>query len=718
MAVQKCLVTICKESDADILAPLVDAIRREAPKPSIATANAFVLLEWCSLLMQNLAGTPEWDRFGKDIVAATADALDKCCSSATKPGVVRSALVTTRRGFRKLISVPETREKVIAEAVQALSAKVAQPIAKNASMLGVIAGVCSRKPEAEPILAKQKPHYFTFYTRELIGSKTPVPKHQATGLGDFFSSFVTPEEFEKDIVTPMEKGLLRAPEIVLDDLVTPLVNSLPETWDLSQILQGHLLKPLLSNIKSSNVIIRTGAVTAFRVLANRCHDTDLMDKVADEIVTPLKGGKLASADHRVLHCEMLLAMPVSGSIATKIATGLPVPIGKEGNEAALTAETSALSKAVNKLLADGTEVPKAVIDAYTKGLADKKLPFRRVWILTTGEILNFFVSDDSQTPGYVKFAESALPPLFDTYKDVLANSIKSSQDGTITAAYVVTSVAPLILKDGSSDKLIALSKSFSIPKQCLELDPKPSFLLHPRVYTKIVTDDDARWLSRALAAVAPSLPADTASSIPSAWTHAFLYLICSTTVTPQLRKSAADALTSVYLANPGKIAKVVVHGFWTWIQAVQTGDKESAPVLAKIDNSYLGNALRSICVTSVDFEKAGKTLDKAQLEEQMCSLLVLARPQLVPRAAWIDLCLRVGLDPGTLAKNHEDVLLEEVVKRSQFSQPVSSPGPVVFLLHSTNIHNQGIRQGSRLCCSCRTCVHRARDDDDADRSFD
>lgn len=657
----------------------MEVIRREVPKPGIATSNAFVLLEWCSLLMQNLAGTPQWDRFGKDILGATADALDKCCSPASKPGVVRSALVIARRGFRTLISVPETREKVIFEAVQTLSTKAAHPIPKNASMLGVIAGVCSRKADAEPILAKQKSHYFTFYTREIIGSKTPLPKHQAAGLGDFFSAFMTPEEFEKEIVTPLEKGLLRAPEIVLNDLVTPLINSLPKDWDLSKVLQGHLLKSLLSNIKSSNVIIRTGAVTVFRIIADRCHDAGLMEQVADEIITPLKGGKLASADHRVLHCEMLLAMPMSGSIAAKIAANLPVPIAKEGNEAALTAETSALSRAINTLMADGTEVPKAAIDAYTKGLADKKLPSRRIWVLNTGEILNSFASGSTRTPDFVKFAESALPPLFDTYKDVLANPIKASQDGTITAAYVVSSVAPLILQDGSSDKLSALSKKFSISDQCLEAVPKLSFLLHPRVYTKVVGDDDARWLFRALTAVAPSLPEDATSNISSAWSHAFLYLICSTTITPQLRRAAAEALTAVYLGSPGKVAKILVHGLWTWIQAVETGDKESAAVLAKIDNSNLHIVLRSICVTAADFEKAGKTPDQAQLEEQMCSFLVLARPQLVPRATWIDLCLRLGLDPGTVAKNHEDALLEEVVKRSEFSQPVSMPWPTLQL---------------------------------------
>lgn len=668
---QRCLISICREGDADLLAPLVAAIRQEIPKPSIAISNAFVLLEWCSVLMQNLAGTAHWDKFGNDILVAEAEALEKCCSPLSKPAVAHSALVTARRGFRKLVSIPESREKSITDSVQVLSAKNAQPSPKNAVMLGVIAGVCSRKPDSKPILEKLKTHYFTFYAREVIGSKTPVPKHLAAGLDDFFSAFVNLEELQKEVITPLEKGLLRAPEIVLNDLVSPLIGSLPKEWDLTKILQGHILKPLLSNVKSSNVVIRSGAVTAFRVITDRCRDLDLMEKVTDEIVTPLKGGKLASADHRVLHCEMLLSTPMSAGIAAKIAAGLPAPIGKEGNEAALAAECSALSKSVKTLLAEGTEVTKVVSDAYAKGLADKKLPSRRIWVLNTGDILNSFKSDDAQSSAVVKFFEAVLPTLIDTYSDVLSNPLKSSQDGTITAALVVCSIAQLLLRDENNPKLSALSKKVSISKQCLELEPKPSFLLNPRVYTKLTSDEDARWLYRALSAVAPSLPESPTSNISSAWTQAFLYLICCTTITPKLRKEAAETLAELYLANPEKSAKIVVNGIWDWIQAVETGDKESAPVLSKSDNNNLYAALRSICLAPADYEKAGQTPNKAQLEEQMCSLLVLARPRLIPRAAWIDLCLKLGLDPGELARKHEQILLEEVVKRSEFSQPVS-----------------------------------------------
>lgn len=665
-AVQKCLVSICKEGDSDLLTPFVAVVRQEAAKPNIAANNAFVLVEWCGLLMEHLATTPLWEKFGKDIIAADSDALEKCLRSSTKGGVAHSALIVTRRGLRKL-ATSEGSEKAINDAIQDLSAKGSQPTSKNAIMLGVIAGVCSRKPEAKPFVAKQKSLYLAFYTREIIGSKTQVPKHLAAGLNDFFSAYLTLDDLEKEVIPSLEKGLLRAPEIVLNDLVTPLIESLPEEWDLSSILNGHLLKPLLSNVKSTNPAIRSGAVAAFHVVADQCRDFGALEKTADEILTPLKTGKLASADHRVLHSEMLAFLPETNTVAEKIVAALPAVASKEGNEPALAAETLALTKAAKIMLSGELELPKAVLDAYAKGLGDKKLPFRRIWILMVGDILEYFKCDTALPPNVEKFAECTLPPLFDIYNEVLANSLKASQDGLVIGALVVCSVATSILGNSNNAKLSALSKKFSIPKQCLVLEPKPSFLLNPRIYSRLSADEESRWLSRALSATVTDLPNDNDSKISIAWAQAYIFIICSTTISAKLRKEAEDALADLYARNQTQVSGVIINGLWHWLEMLEVGDKDSAAVLAKSEKDNLHLALKSICLTPVECAKRAQlTAAKDLLEPQMCSLVVLARQQLIPRSKWIDLCLRVDVDPGALAQKYEKELLEEVVERTSF----------------------------------------------------
>ncbi|KAL2265030.1 hypothetical protein VTJ83DRAFT_7540 [Remersonia thermophila] len=672
-AVQRCLTSLCRLAEADILTPLVAAIRQEIQKPSIASDSAFVLVEWSSLLIQNLASTPLWEKLGKDILAATADGLEKCLQPSAKASIGSSALVVVRRGIRKLASADQ---KAVEAAIQAFAAKGSQPAAKNAIILSVFAGVCARKPELKPVLENLKSQYFSFYVREILGSRTPLPAHIADGLKDFFSSFATLEDLDKEVFPSLEKALLRAPEVVLNDLITPLVRSLPGL-DLSKALSSRLAKPLLSGIKSSNATIRAGAATAFKTIAATSQDPALLEPAVDEVLTPLKGGKLASADHRVLHAEILAGIPTSVAIATKVAAGLPPVVGKEANEAALSAETAALNTSALTLLRNG-EAPKALLDAYAKGLADKKIPNRRTWILRTGEVLQTFAqqeASDAELPkAVVTFAEAVAPPLLSTFTEVVANPTAAAQSGLVTGALVVAGLSPLLSRLESPKLQESLTKA-AIQKNSLAVDPKPSFLLNQRIYSKF-SEDDLKWFCRALSTFAPVL-GDIPEPVRVAWAQAYIFLIASSTTTPAVRRQTIDTLVGLCARSSGhdgiSVASEIINAVWNWVEAAETGDKESPATLAKTGTSNLHLVLKTVCLSPKEFtDQAGSGPDLSRLEAQMCSLLVLAKPQIIPRASWIDLCLKVEVDPGELARKYEDLLVQEIVKRSGPSQKLES----------------------------------------------
>lgn len=671
-AVQRCLTTLCQQGETDVLTPLVSSVRKETQKQGIAPGSAFVLVEWSSLLAQNFAGTPLWERFGKDILLALADGLEKCLQPTSKGTVGNSALVITRRSLRKLASADPT---AIDAAIQLLAAKGGQPAAKHAVLLGAIAGVCARKPEVKPVVENLKGQYFAFYTREIVGSRTPVPAHLADGLADFFSTFVSLEDLDKEVFPALEKGLLRAPEVVLNDLITPLVRSVPR-FDLSQTLSGRFVKPLLSNIKSSNATIRSGAVSAFKAIASNSQDHVLLEKVADEVLGPLKSGKLASADHRVLHSEMLVALPASVGIATKIAAGLPGLVGKEANEAALNAETLVLNSSARTLLQDG-EAPKPLVDAYVKGLADKKAPFRRIWILRTGDLLSTFQdAQSSLLKSLVAFAEAVVPPLLTAFNEVVANPVTAAQSGLVTGALVTAGLERLITRLENTN-VQSLAKKAAIKKNSLGVEPKPSYLLNQRIYSKF-SEEDLKWFCRALSAMVPSLTS-FGDAVKTAWAQAYIYLISSSSTTPDVRRQALDSLSGLCAqANIGhglSVPAEIIKGIWHWVDAVETGEKESAAVLARLGNSNLHLVLRAICLSPKEYADRNVEPDNTQVEGQLCSLLALAKPQLIPRASWIELCLRVGRDPGALAKKHEEALVQEIVGRTGFGQKVTNPDP-------------------------------------------
>ncbi|OBT57286.1 hypothetical protein VE04_03456 [Pseudogymnoascus sp. 24MN13] len=668
--VEQCLRTIFRAgASPDILSPFIKSLHTEASKTNIAASNAFVLTEWFSILIQECSGTPYWAIWGQQLVASDAKVLEQCQKTTTKPNIRHSALVVTRRAFRKVVSCQDSAEASISDAIEGLSAKAAQPSARNAVTLGVIAGVCSRKPEAKGTLERKKENYYNFYTREIIGSRTPVPAHIANGLYDFFLDFTSAEELAKHVAPSLEKALLRAPEIVLDDLITPLVESLPQSIDLSKILQGNLLKPLLSNLKSTNATIRNGAHTAFRVTIPRCHDDAALSVITNEILLPLKSGKLPAADHRILHSEILKVLPITESLVEKVLPAVSAVAAKEPNEGALSAETSVLSLYTSWTLTNGTALPKVVLEAFSKGLSDKKAPLRKLWTLRLGDILWAQGGSNLENKNVVELAEASISSLIQLFDEVASNPIAAGQSGVVVGGYVLTALAAAKLPSLKSSKINEAIKKAKVIQQALAFEPKPSFLLNHRVYSKLTNDEDRLWLIRALSATADEASTSGPNSATAlAWSQGVISCICSANVPPAVRRQCIEVLSKTYARLPQETSSMIVSGLWRWVRDIEVGEKDCAAAASKSDKANLHFIAKAICLSAADASKFGFQIDQSIKENQMVKMLVIARPELLPGVQWIELCLRVGVDPGQLCRQYNDAIIEQVLEITDFKE--------------------------------------------------
>lgn len=52
----------------------------------------------------------------------------------------------------------------------------------------------------------------------------------------------------------------------------------------------------------------------------------------------------------------------------------------------------------------------------------------------------------------------------------------------------------------------------------------------------------------------------------------------------------------------------------------------------------------------------------------MVKMLVIARPELLPGIQWIELCLRVGVDPGYLCRQYNDAIIEQILEITDFKE--------------------------------------------------
>ncbi|KAL1597321.1 translational activator of GCN4 [Paraconiothyrium brasiliense] len=639
-----------------VLSAVVDFLKKESQKKSLALSNVTVLIDWCSVLLQHFANAPDqWAKHGLDVALALARVLELCMGvEYRKRGerIHHSALVSTRRALRPLFRAKDVGEDALDNLVTTLTAKGASSAAGNAVLLGAIAGVSSRLPTVKPLLETRKQQYYTFYVREIVGSRTQLPDHISHAFHDFFESFTTLEELRKEVIPPIEKALLRAPEVVLNDIVTPMVLALPKDMDLSDVLLGNLLKPLLSNVKSTNPGIRAGALRTFKALAARSHNESAIGKVTDEILNPLKQGKISGVDQKVLHAQMLSALPQSAASSQKIPVAIAPAALKEPNEAAVVAEVGALTKHLKFGLANGVVMEKSISDAFIKGMTDKRVPIRRLWALRTADLLWDLTPQQLEQKDVISFYQASLPKLVEIWQEVNANPVPATQSGLVTVGHYVTALLASRVQFSGDATLSGIYKKSDVVAQSLAIKPKPSFLLNPRVYSKLNTEDDVEIALRALTAVSPWLLEDrTPIEAREAWAHAFIFFIVAQGVSTKAKVTAKVALEKAYVQAPSNISSVIVAGLWSWYKSNESGDKESAAVASKSGVSELYNVLGSICLSQEFVKKHGASIDAENLREQSVSLLLLARPELMPRVSWIDLSLRMGVDPGRLVQD-------------------------------------------------------------------
>lgn len=649
-AARKCLQSL-HESPAlseVFVKAIIAATKAESNKPGIAASNAFVLLEWSGNVLAQISKSPEaFNKHIQDVLATQVALLDICMGSPTAKGSLKnSALAATRRGLRASFSSKNDYELNIKTIVGKLTTKASNSTSKNALLLGVVSGVCARAVKPKEVLEELKKDIYAFFVREIIGSRTPVPNHISESLHGFFTSFTTASDFDTELVPALERALLRAPEVVLD-VIPALLTAVPENIDLSKPVAEKLLKQFLSCVKSSNANIRNGAVTAFKtsIVHSPTADPAAILKIAEELVTPLKTGKVTSADQRVLYGLMLASLPRSPQLAKIIPGGLVDTVVKEPNEAAV----GSLSAALFWHIPDEGGPEKAVIDAISKGLVDKRPSFRRIWVARLGDLV--WSLPDAPPASTQAFISTFVPKLADAWTDVVANPLPATQSGLVTAGYVFTAIALEKLSKWADPRVKAAVKTTDIITASLARMPRTSFLLNHKVFSKLTDNDDNKWASRALAAAADSIIHDEYSD---AWALAILYVICAAAVSMAVKKEALASLTAAYLRRPEYIGRVILNGVWQWLRILENGAIDCAPGAAKTGGTHLHTAIHA-CVLS-----PSEGVDKEIVKNQLVNLAVVAHHELMPGVDWIRLCQRAAIDPGELAREKATQLVGEI----------------------------------------------------------
>lgn len=669
LAVQECLRAILRATtDQEDLRRLVARLQRECTKSSLAPASAFALVGWCSTILQHFSTASIPLTLILDVISAHAKVLELCLEQFVRPSVQRAALRVTRRALRALFVSENLGEEVVRESIVRLTGETRAQ--RNAPFIGVISGVTARFESRKAAAEGVKTQVITFYVKEVVSSRTAIPSHIATALSDFFATYVTKDDFEKEVLPSLEKAILRSPEIVLNGVIPPLCTSLSPEIDLSDMTNARLVKPLVSNLKSSNQTVRNGAVESFRSLMTKCKSEDDLLKVVGEILGPLKSQKITNAEQRALHAQFLSAVPCFDNLSTEVVAGLIQISAKEPSEAALDPELKALCKHLSHLVNSKVALKPDNVTTISKACTDKRVPFRKLWQLQVSEVFwnadNNVISDSSNSP----LIKELLSTLKNSFNEVVANPLPAAQSGLVSIAYAYVALLGRVHETG----VATAAEWTDVAKQFVAIAPKAPFL-NPKVYSKASLETDFKWNTRALAAVSTRASLrDYDAATRNAWAQAFIYTIVNPNVPSKCRPEFCRTLSDVYQNDVSTVGNAIIDGVWSWIHSLAVRDKESAAALCGDGSqSLLYLIIKSISVHPSSTSAADTSDVEKNLQDQMIRTVLLCRPELVQHVSWIDSCLKIGIDPGKLASERPDDFLKQLT--GVIEDPVQSAIP-------------------------------------------
>ena len=649
---------------------LIQFYERECSRQGIAASNALVLAEWGSKILQYLADKPdEFKKIGPTIIQADAKVLEVCLRprANARASLRRTALRATERAI--LTTSSSQGHTVIKEIVEVLTIRGHGIGQRAAPFLGATGNACAAQPS---LLDSSKSQIYAFYTREILGSRTQVPTHIASGLDDFFTNFATVDDINVELVPALERALLRAPEVVLNDLITPFARSIPKDIDLASIIAKKLLKPIITHVKSQNESVRNPAVSAYRLLVAH----SLAEEPLSEIIEQLLGILLHSKApiERQSISQMLEGTPSPISQSNNICKELALIITKETSEKALEPQIGLLFKKALHLLPN-SNILIAVGDLVSKGAKDKKPSIRRLWVLKMGDYIWSQVYKNPTVDGQAdSLVQSVWKSLHEGFKEILKSPMVAVQNGILVIAFILTALWPKFgtVEQPSKNGIVGGIRSpITI---ALENTPQTSFLLNSKIYSK-VDAQDFPWLIRALSSCCVKL-SDTTPDVRTAWGEAVIFTIVSAGLPHHLRSLAMESLTAVYRGSPQIVAEAITQALWKWHNDALREGKETPAIYSQTGTNRLSLVLHSICPFPQTLSSVHENEYEIAVQDQLINLIVLCRPEIIPGAQWIQTCIRMGQDPGMLVQSRYLDFFKEIDNRI-LSDAVSSQDSIV-----------------------------------------
>ncbi|KAG1308067.1 hypothetical protein G6F64_006326 [Rhizopus arrhizus] len=643
--------------------------KRKSTGECISSASErFVLLTWinvlftCVLKQATIEGAKTSLLFS-NVLNAQAILIDSLVNDSKK-SISKSAIADVRRTVRlNADAVPTIIDVALA------NAQTCTPSFKNAVLIGIVIDSSLRlktRSDGKQMIENAEDKLTDYYLKNVISSRSVAHFAALDSFNDYIRYIVTKDKFESQFLPVVDKMMLRSPEVVLQALarITPALS-----FDPSSIFASKWVEPLLNHLRSTSATTVKGAKAFWEALCLVCREEEDMVKVAESVRKALISGKVSSWEHRSTAYNVLssLSQVRKPTISQKALEAYFEVLGKETHEQAMAAAIDGIHNHGTIVLYTDEycnahiEFVNKIIKSSTEGLNSVKPLARKSWANAVGA--TFW---DHEKPSATISSKTVdyLQALFKTYNKIIDKPLLW-KDGPLDAYVMLAMISGRIQHWPSIPQPVTdLLKSQKYPEQLLVSEPKPSYLLWDRIYTKATSAEEGLWLVRALANVFLNETKESLVQTKAGYlvAQAIIWLITSH---PEhtVRRAARDETAVLAAADPVKLGHFMRSSLKQWLLDLEHQTKDSTAVIASSAENYNKETsiyrLASLLNAATSFSK---DLDESEKYAEVTELIILAHHQYIASPTnkynWITLVQRTGVDPGKLVKEKSDYLID------------------------------------------------------------
>lgn len=407
----------------------------------------------------------------------------------------------------------------------------------------------------------------------------------------------------------------------------------------------------LSAAKSSNPETRSKSVGLMRAMSTKCEDLAIQGKIVVEILSLPKSGKTSSPEHRIALLHMAGLFTPNDSTSSIVVDILPGLVAKEGNEPALNALCDALSPHLAYALTANGSIGSAATIA--KELGASKVSTRRALSNAVGEAIWTVHTQQGQFSPAGEAFLATVAAAFDTALTAASANQPANSSGFLEG-YVPVALALGPLRHSSAVAKLAQNPSLS---DLLAVAPKPSFVLNDKVYPRLPTAEDEKWLLRSLEGIISQLDKKLNTDDARLAVGLALIHLSFESKSSEMRRTTAAAVAELAKGHPRSISHVMRDALAVWLQRQDKkfkAKKVDEEEVVESKSREIGKLLSSVFQANND---------KSAAEDIAVDFVVLAHhPEIGEDAqvSWIALVQSLNLDPATVAFEKRETILERL----------------------------------------------------------